>query len=177
MFHLQRRFTTKLLQLRPPDLSLLNFYSIGVIGAPFWKGQSHPGTDVGPDVLRGYGLLTKLDRIQENVVDFGNLHFGLAHVPLHELIDSSVKLSNKNEFMLAQMCAHLSHFVQTTLDKGFVSLILGGDHSIAVGSVIGTCNAQRYQDKDISVVNLFHTIRVNYSTVTVMFHFVGSDLD
>jgi len=132
--NLQRKILTTILF---PNLTTRS-YSIGVIVSPFWAVQTHLGTEAAPDALRGAGLLNKLQLIQPNLVDFGNLHFGLAHARSGEIMPADVKLQNRNEFALAQMCGQLSHFVSAAVRKGFVPLTLGGDHSIAVGSVMGT---------------------------------------
>ena len=155
MFHVQRRPVTKLLKSCVVNLKLPPFHSSWVRRAPLWTGHSSPVTDPGPESLRGYGLLNKLNPINEHVVDFGNLNFDFSQLSPQDMPDISNKLSNKNEFILAKMCSQLSNFVKTATDKGYVSLILGGDHSIAVGSVIGTCNAERFKDNDVSLVSLY----------------------
>lgn len=130
-------------------------YKVGVIGAPWWNGQKKMGTELGPDTLRAYGLLKRLIAIQKDVVDFGNLNFDLQNSATpDQLIDSSVQLSSKNEFLASQMNRTLSSYVQSLVSKGYVSLVLGGDHSIAAGSVIGTCGAKKQLGADISLVCL-----------------------
>ena len=129
--------------------------SIGVIGVPYWNGQRKPGVELAPDALRGYGLLHKLNVINPNVVDFGNLNFDILPNDQTGLIDSSTTVHNKNEFIFARMCTRLSQMVQDVTEKGFVPLILGGDHSMAVGSVFGSFNAKREPDVDMSVVSIY----------------------
>lgn len=153
MFHLQRKAYSRLLCSVATDFQWAHTYSVAVVGAPFWNGQFKPGTEQGPDSLRGFGLLNKLNQIQENVVDFGNLNFGLSEFLPRDIPESTSPLVNKNEFLLARMCSQLSRFVATSIEQGHVPLILGGDHSIAVGSVLGTCNAPQFREQDISLVS------------------------
>lgn len=126
---------------------------VAVVGAPYWRGQSKFGTELGPDALRAFGLLNKLTDIhQSNVIDLGNLHFGPdsnLELPQSWPSDST---NNKDAYLLAQMVKQLSSCVSTCTDSEYLPLVLGGDHSIAVGSVLGTCAAKRLQGQDISLL-------------------------
>lgn len=128
--------------------------SVAVVGAPFWNGQSKFGTELGPDALRAFGLLNKLTAIHpSNVIDLGNLHFGPddanLQLPLSWPSDTTY---NKDAYLLAQMVKRLSSCVSSCIDSQYLPLVLGGDHSIAVGSVLGTCAAKRLEGQDISLL-------------------------
>lgn len=120
---------------------------IGVVGVPFWTGQSKMGTELAPDHLRAFGLMRKLNDISRNVIDYGNLHFDTANPIPYEYR----KINNRNEWMCRQMHNKLCDFVREMhwQEENSVAVVVGGDHSIAIGSVNGTCAAL---DTDISLV-------------------------
>ncbi|KAH9404803.1 Amino-acid acetyltransferase, mitochondrial [Tyrophagus putrescentiae] len=127
--------------------------SVAVLGAPFWNGQPKSGTELAPDALRANGLLNKLTAIQSNVIDMGNLHLGLDADNFDNLPKSWPSGNhNKNAYLIAQMVKRLSTSVASLIDKEYLPMVLGGDHSIAVGSVLGTCSAKRLQGEEISLL-------------------------
>ncbi|OTF73823.1 hypothetical protein BLA29_014233 [Euroglyphus maynei] len=62
---------------------------------------------------------------------------------------------NPNEFNLWRLCQKLSKCIENLSQNGFVPLILGGDHSIAVGSIIGTQRASINNGNDLSLVRFY----------------------
>lgn len=128
-------------------------YSVGVVGVPFWKGQRKPGTDRAPDSLRAFNLLNKLKLVQSNVVDFGNLRLDLSDLSGAVAMSSGVPVSNPSEYIMSRMFASVSQSVQSLVKSDFVPVVIGGDHSIAAGSVHGTCSAVHQSGDDISLVS------------------------
>ncbi|XP_046918479.2 arginase [Dermatophagoides farinae] len=122
--------------------------NIGVIGIPFWYGQSKLGTNQAPETLRSKGLIDKLSTCfgQNHVIDFGNISLEIAP---NELILNDNQWKNPNEFNLWRICQKSSQCIENLVKNGYVPLILGGDHSIAVGSVMGT---QRALANDLSLI-------------------------
>ncbi|XP_027200178.2 arginase [Dermatophagoides pteronyssinus] len=112
--------------------------NIGVIGIPFWYGQSRLGTNMAPEILRSKGLIDKLSAQfgQNRVVDFGNISL---EIDSNEISKNQWK--NPNEFNLWKLSEKSSKFIENLIKNDYVPLILGGDHSIAVGSVMGTKQA------------------------------------
>ncbi len=104
---------------------------IRIIGAPMDLGASRRGVDMGPSALRVAGLQTRLKQLGRQVEDIGNVsvrqpeeqHYG----------DKTAKYLGE----IAETCKGLAEMVKKTLDEDLVPLVLGGDHSIAVGTAAG----------------------------------------
>ena len=128
--------------------------NIGVIGIPFWYGQSRLGTNMAPEILRSKGLIDKLSAQfgQNRVVDFGNISL---EIDSNEISKNQWK--NPNEFNLWKLSEKSSKFIENLIKNDYVPLILGGDHSIAVGSVMGTKQAliNKGNNEDLSLVRFF----------------------
>ncbi|KAM5167093.1 arginase-1 isoform 2-T2 [Callospermophilus lateralis] len=99
--------------------------SVGVIGAPFSKGQPRGGVEKGPTVLRNAGLLEKLKEQECDVKDYGDLPF--ADVPN----DSTFQIV-KNPKSVGKANEQLADVVSEVQKNNRVSLVLGGDHSYIV---------------------------------------------
>ncbi|KAI1301260.1 Arginase, hepatic [Halotydeus destructor] len=110
--------------------SCLARHTIGVIGAPFSKGQLKGGTEKGPQVLREAGLVGELRRLGLNVHDHGDLDFELA-------AEHETELNLKSSRSVARAVAKLSSKVSSVLQDGHLPLTLGGDHSLGLATVHG----------------------------------------
>jgi arginase len=106
-----------------------------IIGVPMDLGQNQRGVDLGPGALRYAGLLRRLRGLNLEVADAGNLP-----VPVREMLDSS----DPDAFLRAvqQVCETLCLACSQAIAEGYVPLVLGGDHSLAVGSVAGSSSAE-----------------------------------
>jgi arginase len=116
---------------------------IRIIGVPMDLGQSRRGVDMGPSALRVAGLQQRLKALGHTVEDIGNVavkqpeeqHYGEKRAKyLHEI---------------SETCLGLAEMTEHSLSEGFVPLVLGGDHSIAVGSFSGVSNYFRKQSKRV----------------------------
>ena len=118
-----------------------------VIGAPMTYGQPYVGTDTSPNKLRMIGLIEKLQLLSWNVNDYGNLPFDEYIANATNEPDVDVKRANahqnfhglaKNMYEVGIGTHQLAQLVVSTLrnSKQF-PLILGGDHSIGIGSLAG----------------------------------------
>uniref|UniRef100_A0A3Q3W6F1 Arginase n=1 Tax=Mola mola TaxID=94237 RepID=A0A3Q3W6F1_MOLML len=119
-------FTRRLLHHRHPQQQR----SVGIIGAPFSKGQPRRGVDRGPDAIRAAGLLHGLHEQGCAVKDYGNLTF-------EEPPDDEPVGRVKHVRAVGSANQRLSEAVQAVKLDGRVSLMLGGDHSLAIGSIHG----------------------------------------
>jgi arginase len=116
---------------------------IRIIGVPMDLGQSRRGVDMGPSALRVAGLQTRLRSLGHTVEDIGNVsvrqpeeqHYG----------EKRAKYLNE----IAEACKGLAEITERTLSEGYFPLVLGGDHSIAVGSCSGVSNFFRAQSKRV----------------------------
>ena len=119
---------------------------IRIIGVPMDLGASRRGVDMGPSALRVAGLQTRLKHLGRQVEDAGNLP-----VPLPEEQHYGEK-NAKYLDEIAQACRGLADTVKKSLDEEMVPLVLGGDHSIAVGTTAGAAAHFHKQSKRIGVI-------------------------
>ncbi|XP_054622711.1 arginase-1 isoform X4 [Dunckerocampus dactyliophorus] len=96
--------------------------SVGIIGAPFSKGQPRVGVDRGPDLIRAAGLVRKMQEQGCVVKDYGNLTF-------EELASDEPVGSVKFARAVGSANRRLSEAVQAVKREGHTSVMLGGDHS------------------------------------------------
>jgi arginase len=104
---------------------------IAIIGAPMDLGAGRRGVDMGPSAMRLAGLNEKLAALGYEVEDLGNV-----------IVDQpeSLPIGNSDARYLPQIahtCARLAERVEKAAGEGRVPVVLGGDHSIAVGTVAG----------------------------------------
>lgn len=98
-----------------------------VIGAPIDLGQTVRGTDVGPAAVRYAGLVARIRELGLSVVDFGNVEAPQAALLAGQDVVPAI----------AELCEKLRDRVEASVRGGAVALTLGGDHSVAIGSVAG----------------------------------------
>jgi arginase len=104
---------------------------IAIIGAPLDLGQGRRGVDMGPSALRVANLNARVASLGYEVTDLGNVHAGPA-----EAIDPGNPRA-KYLPQIAAACSRLADLVGDALACGSAPLVLGGDHSVAVGTVSG----------------------------------------
>ncbi|XP_072312222.1 arginase-1-like [Eucyclogobius newberryi] len=104
--------------------------SVGLVGAPFNKGQPRPGVELGPSRIREAGLVELLRTQGVPVKDFGDLEF--------KAFSNDAPVGGVRNPRAVGSAAHrLSQALQEVKREGHTALMLGGDHSLALGSVHG----------------------------------------
>jgi arginase len=106
--------------------------AVAIIGAPLDLGAGRRGVDMGPSAVRVAGLGRRLTGLGYDVTDLGNIP---AEQP--EAVDDAGPSDAKYLPQIAASCARLGELVGRALADGRMPLVLGGDHSIAVGTVAG----------------------------------------
>lgn len=104
---------------------------ISIIGVPLDFGQSRRGVDMGPSAIRYAGAVDRLEAIGHRVIDEGDIQVGVAKRKEHS--DSTLK--NLDEVI--QSNTALAVKVAEVVEAGRFPLVLGGDHSIAIGTLAG----------------------------------------
>ncbi|MHC3380605.1 arginase [Haloarcula sp. H-GB5] len=105
---------------------------VAVLGVPFALGADRRGVDMGPSAIRYGGLTAALDTAGVDYTDVGDLSPPtLQSQPVSD--DDSAKYLDA----IAEMTATLADRVATEIADGSVPLVLGGDHSIAMGTMRG----------------------------------------
>jgi arginase len=110
---------------------------IAIVGAPLDLGAGRRGVDMGPSALRLAGLNSKLPSLGYDVEDLGNLA-----APQQESVASGPETA-KYLPQIAKACEKIAYTVADAMAQGKFPLVLGGDHSIAVGTVAGVAEAVR----------------------------------
>lgn len=122
--------------------------TVSVIGAPMTYGQPFVGTDSGPSLLREQGLLQDLTNLGWRVEDTPDLDFStICEQARSENNSSSNLLHNNNpnakhSLEVGAGTKVLAELVESKLKLGKFPLVLGGDHSIGIGSLAGILRAK-----------------------------------
>jgi arginase len=119
---------------------------IRIIGVPMDLGASRRGVDMGPSALRVAGLQSRLKQLGRQVEDAGNVS-----VPQAEEQPYGEKRARYLE-EISEICKNLAAMVRNALDEGLLPLVLGGDHSIAVGTVAGAAAHFHHEGKGIGII-------------------------
>lgn len=107
-----------------------------LIGVPSDLGQGRRGVDMGPSAIRYAGFADRMQELGYRVKDMGNLD-----VPQPETRDAGESRLKYLE-QVRTVCDELRKLVRDALQEGALPVILGGDHSLAMGSVAGAVEAQ-----------------------------------
>jgi len=119
---------------------------VRIIGIPMDLGQSRRGVDMGPSALRVAGLQSRIKQLGHQVEDIGNIH--VKQPEEQHYGEKRAKYLGE----IAEACKGLAEMVEKTLAEGTLPLVLGGDHSIAIGSVGGASAYFRKQGKRIGCI-------------------------
>jgi arginase len=110
---------------------------IDIIGVPMDYGAGRRGVDMGPSAIRYAGLLARLERLGARVRDTGDLS-----VPLQETA-SVGEPTLRHLYPVIQVLQQLHKRVAASVAAGRVPLVLGGDHSLALGTISGAARERR----------------------------------
>ena len=116
---------------------------IRILGVPLDLGQERRGVDMGPSAIRAAGLNAALKGLGHQVEDAGNASVKLAEE--QPFGDRRAKYLNE----IAATCQEVAERVEKTLEEGLFPLVLGGDHSIAIGTLAGVSKFHRDRDQAI----------------------------
>src|SRR3954453_8071700 len=102
-----------------------------IIGAPLDLGAGRRGVDMGPSAIRYAGLEDRLAALGVDVVDRGNVAMPVA--------EATAEPDERARFLpeIRATCERIAELVGAALDEGRVPIVLGGDHSIALGTLGG----------------------------------------
>jgi arginase len=119
---------------------------VHIIGVSLDLGGNRRGVDMGPSAFRIAGLGERLAALGVTVVDAGDL---VAPIPeIKSFGDPRKKYIRE----IARVCEKLYKTSLAALDKGGLPLVLGGDHSLASGSVAATADYVRRTDKPLGLI-------------------------
>jgi arginase len=110
---------------------------IDIIGVPIDLGADRRGVDMGPSAIRYSQLKQKLEELGYEIEDQGNIE-----VPIAEMC----KITNpklKYVDCIIPMSRRVAGAVSTSIEAGHFPLVLGGDHSLSIGSVRGAARNRK----------------------------------
>ncbi len=119
---------------------------IGIIGVPLDLGAGRRGVDMGPSAIRVARLNQRLEELGYEVSDFGN-------IPVEQPEASPVgRRQARYLTQIARTSKRLARQVERVLEEGRFPLVLGGDHSVAVGTVAGLARHLRRQHRRFGLI-------------------------
>jgi arginase len=155
--------------------------TVNIIGLPINLGQAKKGTELGPDAIRASGLREKLERKGLSVRESGNVQ-----APADVVDQVANGASGKNAAHVSRYCHALAQSVAASVKQFDKTLVLGGDHSLGIGSVYGHAIAHAEQtpnkiavlwiDAHAGECILFHEIKTTLNT-SHYHHPLSSDIN
>ncbi|MTH55371.1 arginase [Bacillus mangrovi] len=112
---------------------------ISIIGVPMDLGQTRRGVDMGPSAIRYAGIVERLELLDYTIEDSGDIEIGKREKELEEPL-----YNLKNLKAVSEASELLASKVHDVINTGAFPLVLGGDHSIAIGTLAGL--AKKYKN-------------------------------
>jgi arginase len=118
---------------------------VALVGVPLSYGADMAGVELGPAVMRMAGLKRRIADLGYEVRDHGD-------IPVEETepVEEADKLKHLRE--ISHACQQLFSAVESALEAGELPVILGGDHSIAIGSISGVSSFCRQHDETLGLI-------------------------
>src|SRR5438105_1288262 len=118
--------------MRAPE----NAQAVAVIGAALDLGAGRRGVDMGPSAIRYAGLEARIEGLGRRCEDWGNVITAVA--------EASAVGSERTRFLpqIKEACERVAELVARAVEGGFLPLVLGGDHSVALGTLGGLAKAE-----------------------------------
>jgi arginase len=104
---------------------------VAVIGANLDLGAGRRGVDMGPSAIRYAGLDPRLAELGYEYVDLGNVETAVPEAT--EAGDEHARFLSQ----IKETSQRIARLVSRTAGEGFVPVVLGGDHSVALGTLAG----------------------------------------
>jgi arginase len=109
---------------------------VAIIGAALDLGAGRRGVDMGPSAIRYAGLDARIERLGRSVEDWGNVMTAVA--------EASAIGNERLRFLpqIKETCERIADLVGRAVEADFLPLVLGGDHSVALGTLGGLARAR-----------------------------------
>jgi len=120
--------------------------SVSLLGVPLGYGASMAGVDIGPAALRVARIAERISALGYKVNDRGDLH--LTRPRSHPKPEDKLKYLGE----IRSACAELAIETEAILNAGELPVVMGGDHSIAIGTGSGAASYFRQRDQTMGLV-------------------------
>ncbi len=120
--------------------------SVSILGVPLSFGQSMAGVDLGPGAIRVAGLAARIAKLDYEVEDLDDLTLERPR----SIPAAGVKVKYLSE--IHEACERLASDVERIVDAGKLPITIGGDHSIAIGSLAGVVKSFRKRDERLGLI-------------------------
>jgi arginase len=119
---------------------------VSILGVPLGFGQSMAGVDLGPSAIRVAGLADRISQLGYEVLDLDDLEI--------ERPRSRPAAGEKLKYLaeIHDACERLAAAVERIVDAGVMPITIGGDHSIAIGSIAGVVKAFRKRKEALGLI-------------------------
>ncbi len=122
--------------------------TVSILGVPLAFGQGMGGVELGPSAMRVAGLARQIAALGYEVNDRGDMHIERSHSYPRE----RERLKYLTE--VHQTCSDLALQTEAIVDAGELPITIGGDHSIAIGSLAGITKAFRKRQETLGLIYL-----------------------
>ena len=121
--------------------------AIRLIGVPMDLGASRRGVDMGPYAVRYTDLRERLERLGHTVEDLGNVA-----VPFREDAERGAQRGARYLGAITTVCRDVATLTKAALEQGWFPMLLGGDHSLAAGSIAGAAAFHAAREERVGVI-------------------------
>jgi arginase len=121
-------------------------FDVHVLGVPMDLGSGRRGVDMGPSAIRIAGLAERLRELGHTVADEGDLD--IKNIEELKVGDTRARFLRE----IARVSRQLAARVERLVNRGRFPLVLGGDHSISVGTVSGIAKAAKAKRKKVGLL-------------------------
>src|SRR4051812_18159625 len=119
--------------------------AVQIIGVPSDLGANMRGANMGPAAIRIAELHHKISVLGYDILDTGDID-----VPIRDTL-SAESAQQKYLSQIQRVCELLETSVHDALKAGRMPIVLGGDHSIAMGTITGTSRYHRSKGQAVGL--------------------------
>ncbi|MDA9951708.1 arginase [Oligoflexaceae bacterium] len=123
-----------------------SFKNVDIIGVPLDLGANIRGAVAGPAAIRIAKLKKKIEVLGHSPQDLGDVY-----VPIRESISRDDR-ELKYLHSIRDVCATLSDYTYRSREKGHLPITIGGDHSLAIGSLAGSAKYSKEKGESLGLV-------------------------
>ncbi|MGE0453812.1 MAG: arginase [Vicinamibacteria bacterium] len=120
--------------------------SVTIIGVPLDLGAGRRGVDMGPSAFRVAEINQRVRDLGYLVEDAGDVHVEIAET--HDPGDPRLKYLRE----IRETCATVRDRVRQAMDAGSIPVVLGGDHSIAMGTIAGVAGHYQARGERVGLI-------------------------